>query len=80
MSNWQTDKVLLWLVFLGFALLYLATKPTKAQMNYQNPKKRCSWIRLAYEQFERELTGYRELTGLTPRLGGVECTGSAGLY
>jgi len=64
-------RVLLWLVFLGITLLYLATNPTKAQMKHQNPKKLCSWVRRAYEQFQRELTGYRELTGLTPRLEGV---------
>lgn len=60
-------KTVLWLVFFGIALLYLATRPTKAQTKHQSPKKLCSWIRLAYEQFQRELMDYRELTGLTPR-------------
>jgi hypothetical protein len=62
-------KVLLWLVFLGIALLYSATKPTKAQAT--TPKKRCSWVRQAYEQLQQQLTSYRGLTGLTPRLEGV---------
>jgi len=65
-------RTLLWFVFLGIALLYLATRPTKAQAKHQNPKKLCSWIRLAYEWFQRELTGYRGMTGLTPRPEGVE--------
>lgn len=64
-------KVVLWLVFLGIALLYAVTKPTKQQTKVTNPKKQCSWIRLAYEQFERALTSYRGLTGLTPRHGVV---------
>jgi RNase P/RNase MRP subunit p29 len=58
-------KVVLWLVFLGIALLYVATKPTKQRTKATNPKKFVSWIRQAYEQFQRELTSYR---GLTPRL------------
>ena len=64
-------KVVLWFIFLGMALLYTVTRPTKQQAKASNPKKRRSWIRLAYEQFQRELTGYRRLTGLAPRLGVV---------
>jgi hypothetical protein len=60
-------KVVLWLVFLGIALLYAVTKPTKQQASTTNPKKFVSWMRQAYEQFQRELTGLRALTGLTPR-------------
>lgn len=60
-------KIVLWLVFLGIALLYAVTKPTKRQIKAANPKKRCSWIRQAYEQFQQQLTSYRGLTGLTPR-------------
>lgn len=60
-------KVVLWLVFLGIALLYIVTKPTKQQAKTTNPKKQISWIRLAYEQFQRELMSYRGLTGLAPR-------------
>jgi hypothetical protein len=59
-------KVVLWLVFLGIALLYATTKPVKQQTKASNSKKQCSWIRLAYEQFERRLISYRGLTGLTP--------------
>lgn len=62
-------KVVLWLVFLGIAVLYVAAKPTKQQMKTTNPKKLVSWLRLAYEQFQRELTKRRGLTGLTPRYG-----------
>jgi hypothetical protein len=61
-------KMLLWLVFLGVVLLYVTTKPTKQQTKTTNPKKLVSWVRQAYEQFQRELTGYQGLTGLTPRL------------
>jgi hypothetical protein len=62
-------KMVLWLVFLGIALLYTVTKPTKQPTNASNPKKQRSWVRQAYEQFERQLTSYRGLTGLTPRHG-----------
>jgi hypothetical protein len=60
-------KVLLWFIALGIALLYVVTKATMHQEHYRNNKKRRSWIRIAYEQFQRELTSYRGLTGLTPR-------------
>jgi hypothetical protein len=60
-------KVILWLVFLGIALLYVVTKPTRQQTKDANPKKLTSWLRQAYEQFQRELTRLRALTGLTPR-------------
>lgn len=60
-------KVVLWLVFLGIALLYAVAKPTKQLTRVSNPKKQTSWIRQTYEQFQRELTSYRRLTGLTPR-------------
>jgi len=64
-------KIVLWLVFLGIALLYVATKPTRQQTNAANPKKRCSWVRVAYEQFQRELTSFSRLTGLAPGDGGI---------
>jgi hypothetical protein len=64
-------KVVLWLVFLGVALLHTATNPTKQQTKTTNPKKRRSWVRQAYEQFQQQLTSYRGLTGLTPRHGEV---------
>jgi hypothetical protein len=64
-------KVVLWLVFLGIALLYVVTKPVKQQTKATNPKKRRSWVRQAYEQFQRLLTQYLALTGLTPRCGGL---------
>jgi hypothetical protein len=63
-------KVVLWLVFLGIALLYKATEPTKRQKPSE-AKKWCSWIRLAYEQLQRQLTGLRALTGLAPRDRGI---------
>ena len=61
-------KVVLWLVFLGIALLHVAVRTTKQQAAASNPKKQISWVRQAYEQFERELMSYRGLTGLAPRL------------
>lgn len=45
-------KVILWLMFLGIALLYRVTKPTK-QQQHPNPKKRTSWIRSALEQLHQ---------------------------
>ena len=63
-------KIILWLVFLGIALLYVVTIPTKQHTKTSNAKKRISWLRRAYEQFQRELTSYQGLTGLTPRNGG----------
>jgi len=65
-------KIVLWLVFLGIALLYVVTEPDKQpsqQTRTDNSKKRISWVRRAYEQFQRELTSCRGLTGLTPRAG-----------
>jgi hypothetical protein len=59
-------KTVLWFVFLGMALLYAATKPAQKD-KANNARKQHSWIRQAYEQFQRELTGHRSLTGLTPR-------------
>jgi hypothetical protein len=62
-------RVVLWLVFLGIALLYVVTKLTRRQTKGANPRKQISWLRQAYEQLQRELTGLRALTGLTPRYG-----------
>lgn len=66
-------KVVLWLVFLGIALLYKLTKPPQpwtGKPANTNPKKYISWVRQAYEQFQRALTQLRDLTGLTPRSRG----------
>ena len=56
-------KIILWLMFIGIALLYKVTKPTKQQTNNVNPKKRISWIRQALEQLHQAyglvLWGYR---------------------
>jgi hypothetical protein len=46
-------KILLWLVSLGIALLYLATKPTKQQIRSVHPKKQTSWLRQGYEQLQQ---------------------------
>ena len=46
-------KIILWLMFIGIALLYKVTRPTKQQMNSVNPKKRISWIRQALEQLHQ---------------------------
>lgn len=61
-------KVVLWLVFLGIALLYVVTTPPEQRTSIPHPKKFISWIRRTYEQLQRELTGCRGLTGLAPRL------------
>jgi hypothetical protein len=60
-------KMVLWLVFLGIAILYSVTKPAKRRKQTINLKKYISWVRHAYEQFQRVLTQQRALTGLTPR-------------
>lgn len=63
--------VILWLVSIGIALLYLATR-ADMQLNRQaNPKKRRSWVRNAYEKLERELTALLWDTGPTDISGGV---------
>ena len=64
-------KVVLWFVFLGIALLYTTTRPRKQQTKNTHLKKQTSWIRQAYEQLQRQLTSYRNLTGLTPRYRGL---------
>lgn len=63
-------KVVLWLVFFGLTLLYAVTRPSRQQVKATNVKKRISWIRAAYERFQRGLTRLRALTGLTPRSRG----------
>jgi len=63
-------KVVLWLVFLGIALLYCTTKPNRRRQTTTNLKKWRSWLRSAYEQLQRQLTQLRALTGLTPRSRG----------
>lgn len=63
-------KVLLWFAAIGIALLYAVTKATMRQEGTRNVKKRRSWIRRAYEQFERELMDYRGLTA-RPGVAGV---------
>jgi hypothetical protein len=46
-------KALLWFVCLGIALLYLITKPTKHKLYQGHHKKQLSWLRQAYEQYQR---------------------------
>ena len=46
-------KIILWLMFIGIALLYKVTKPNKQQMSGVHPKKRISWIRQALEQLHQ---------------------------
>jgi hypothetical protein len=46
-------KVLLWCIFLGIAVLYKITKPTKRKQPHAHPKKRISWIRQALEQLHQ---------------------------
>ena len=45
-------KVLLWLVGLGIALLYLATRGSPSQQTV-HPKKQCSWVRQSFETLQR---------------------------
>lgn len=61
-------KVVLWLVFIGIALLYKVTMPAARRAATGNPKKRISWLRQAWEQLRREMTSFIGLTGLAPRL------------
>jgi hypothetical protein len=46
-------KVLLWLIFLGMAILYVVTRPTKRRVKQAHPKKQTSWLRQAYEQLHQ---------------------------
>lgn len=46
-------KVVLWLVSLGIALFYLSMPETVLTYRRGNPKKRCSWLKRAYEQWEQ---------------------------
>lgn len=46
-------KAILWLMFLGVAVLYCVSKPTKQQAKRQHPKKRISWIRTAMERLHQ---------------------------
>ena len=47
-------KVLLWLIFLGIAVLYKVTRPTKhSAQPHRHSKKRISWIRRALEQLHQ---------------------------
>lgn len=63
-------KMVLWLVFLGVAILYTVTRPKQQRRSNADAKKHVSWIRQAYEYLQRILTGLRALTGLTPRSRG----------
>ena len=50
-------KVILWLMFIGIALLYKVTKPNlaanKQQAQLTHPKKHISWVRRALEQLHQ---------------------------
>ncbi len=46
-------KILLWFVCIGIALLYTVTKPTKQELYQGHRKKQLSWLRQAYEQYQR---------------------------
>lgn len=46
-------KILLWFVCLGIALLYKVTKLTKRALYTGHNKKQLSWLRQAYEQYQR---------------------------
>src|SRR5260370_25520073 len=60
-------KVVLWLVFIGLALLYVITTPTKQLTATAKPRQQTSLLRQAYEQLAREVTRYRGMTSLTHR-------------
>ena len=53
LNNPNSLKVILWLVSIGIALLYLATKPTKQTLYVNHAKKQVSWLRQAYEQLQQ---------------------------
>jgi hypothetical protein len=46
-------KVILWLIFLGMALLYKVTKPTKQRAGCCHAKKQTSWLRRVTEQLHQ---------------------------
>lgn len=46
-------KILLWLIFLGIAVLYIIVKPPQATGSSIHPKKHVSWLRAAYEQLQQ---------------------------
>lgn len=46
-------KIILWLMFLGIALLYKVTKPSKQDTRHVHLKKRISWIRQGLEQLHQ---------------------------
>jgi hypothetical protein len=46
-------KVILWLICLGMAVLYEATKPTRHTVTSRHPKKQTSWLRQATEQLHQ---------------------------
>ncbi len=48
-------KVILWLIFLGIALLHTVTKPDKQTVRGLHPKKYVSWIREALEQLHQAI-------------------------
>lgn len=59
-------KVLLWFVALGIALLYLLTLADRSADAPVNPKKKRSWLRIAFEQLQRE-RGWMEHVDLRRR-------------
>lgn len=59
LNNPNSLKVILWLVSIGIALLYRATRPHKQPQ----PKKHISWLRQAYEQYQQAVSASLLLTG-----------------
>lgn len=54
-------KTVLWFVSLGVALLYLVTRLDRQPR--ANPKKQISWVRQAYEQYQRAISPSLLFTG-----------------
>lgn len=59
LSRPNSMKVILWFVALGIAMLYVLMKPRMFVAMQSNPKKKCSWLREAFEQLQREVTWMR---------------------
>ncbi len=62
-NNPNSLKVILWLMALGIALLYLATKHLVRVSHSAHPKKQCSWFRIAFEAWQRAIHESLALTG-----------------
>lgn len=63
LNNPNSLKVILWLMAIGMALLYLATKAFITREQQVHLKKQRSWFRIAFESWQRALRTELQLTG-----------------